>query len=157
MKLKFPVLLLTAFFACIIFSCNKNNNSTPAKVKIIGKWEVKRVEIYAFVDGAQKGGDTILITPLDYIHMEFKKNMEFSLTQSSGGQQETTQGTYTLSGNKLKITGQDTGGYDSTMNYTYKINNGQLLLTDTESITSNDNGESHSLKTVVNLWLDKLP
>lgn len=157
MKLKLPVLLLAVFACTIIASCNKNkDDSTPAKVKIIGKWSRERVEIYEFHNNDKVAGDTFLITSPDYDYWEFKENHKFSETSSDGGIQETMEGIYTLNGNKLEIKPNSNSGNDSTLSFICKIQNDQLLLNNTASITGTVNGESETIKTVIKIWLDKL-
>jgi hypothetical protein len=157
MKLKLPVLLLTAFACTVIFSCKKNDyNPTPAKVKIIGKWSRERVEIYEFHNTDTVAADTFHTTSPDYYYWEFKKNYKFYKTSSEGGIQEAMEGIYTLNGNKLKIKPNSNSGNDSTLSFICKIQNDQLLLNNTASITGTVNGESETIKTVIKIWLDKL-
>lgn len=132
MKKLLPLLVLISSLI-FITSCNKSDEK-----QIIGSWAAKTLKVKSYTDGVLQGEETENMTSND-MTMYFRKDNSYTVYQYGA---VTDEGTYSISGDKLTMDGQE-----NTFNVSRKELN--LFFSNEEE----DNG--HTIRHEVELNLEK--
>ncbi|MCK6618627.1 MAG: lipocalin family protein [Cyclobacteriaceae bacterium] len=99
---KLNILILGAlFFGAMLVSCN--DDEKKINHPIVGTWTLLSESASDCTDPLNEYEDTYTCTPDECVTVTFKSNGKFVITYLEDGDEETEQGTYTISGTEITL------------------------------------------------------
>lgn len=124
MNLKKLLVLLTVVNLLIITACKDEDNPTSPGNNLVGVWVLTKIYLTQFNNAELKPEDYDISATFD-----MKSNGTFTAIENYSGEADTTSGTWSEAGGKIKLTAT-VDGVTETEELSYTLQ-GNLLLVDT--------------------------
>lgn len=122
----FNLLLFILAAGLLMTSCKKEDNKKTSGNELMGTWTGEKIISLASINSVSVESDTSIITPPDYLTIEFKKDGKCAVVLYEDGELESANLYYKVEGDKITL--DEDENFPDPEIHTFKISGKNLML-----------------------------